>query len=107
MKRFVESNPGLRSRFKRYLHFGDYYADELMEIFQSLVKKHDYIVDEDAKEKVRFIVDEAVKNKDRYFGNARYVRNMFEKIIENQAMRLAEQGLTDKYSLQHILLQDI
>ena len=107
MERFVGSNPGLKSRFKRYLHFEDYDADQLMEIFQLLVNKHDYIVDEDAREKVRVIVDEAVKDRDRHFGNARYVRNMFEKIIENQAMRLAEQGLTDRSSLQQILLQDI
>ena len=107
MKRFVESNPGLKSRFKRHLYFEDYDTDELMEIFQSLVKKHDYIVDEDAKGKVRDIVDEAVKNRDRHFGNARFVRNLFEKIVENQAMRLAEQGLTDKASLQQILHRDI
>ena len=107
MKRFIESNPGLKSRFNRYFHFEDYNTDELMEIFQLLVKKHDYIIENDAVEKVRDTIKDAVANRDKHFGNARYVRNMFEKVLENQAMRLAEQGFSDKASLQRILPQDI
>lgn len=107
MKQFVESNPGLKSRFNRYFHFEDYSIEQLMDIFQLLLKKHEYVIQPEAKERVRAKIEGAVKNHDNHFGNARYVRNMFEKILENQAMRLAEQGLTDRTSLQQILPQDI
>lgn len=107
MKQFIQTNPGIKSRFNRYFHFEDYSAEELMDIFQLLLKKHEYLIDEEAREKVKEKVKEAVKNRDKHFGNARYMRNLFEKILENQAMRLTSQGVTDRSSLQQILPQDI
>ncbi|MDE6022562.1 MAG: AAA family ATPase, partial [Muribaculaceae bacterium] len=89
MRHFIKSNPGLKSRFNRYFHFEDYSSSELWEIFNSMLGKHDYVIEDEAKIKLRLILDKAVQNHDRYFGNARYVRNLFEKIIENQAMRLS------------------
>ncbi len=107
MKQFIASNPGLKSRFNRYFHFEDYSVEELMDIFQLLVKKHEYLIEGEATEKVRGKVEEAVKNRDKHFGNARFVRNLFEKILESQAMRLTAQDLSDRSSLQQILPQDI
>ncbi len=107
MKQFIDSNPGLKSRFNRYFHFEDYSKQELMEIFQLLVKKHEYLIEGEAKNKVSDKVEEAIKNRDKHFGNARYVRNLFEKILENQALRLTAQDLSDRSSLQQILPQDI
>lgn len=107
MKNFIESNPGLKSRFNRYFHFEDYSASELWDIFQLLLKKNEYTLDADAETKIRQILDNAIQNRDRHFGNARYVRNLFEKILENQAMRLAATGSSDRESLQKITASDI
>lgn len=93
MKQFIESNPGLRSRFNRYIHFDDYSADELMDIFKLNTRKYDYIVEQEAESKLNRLFSFAVANKDEHFGNGRFARNILEKVIENQAGRLA--SLTD------------
>ncbi len=95
MKTFVNSNPGLHSRFSRFLHFDDYSADELAAIYGSYLAKFDYMTDDSASAAVKSVMAEAVATKDRNFGNARFVRNMFEKTLERQAKRLAASNLTD------------
>ena len=89
MQGFIDSNPGLQSRFNRYIHFEDYSADELFSIFKMYVKRNDYVLDAAADVALRQRLEKAVAEKDRNFGNARTVRNLFEKTLENQAMRLA------------------
>lgn len=88
MKQFIDSNPGLQSRFTRYIHFDDYNVDELMEIFIRLVKENDYQLTRLAESKLQEILRKAVDTKTKNFGNARYVRNLFEKTCELQASRL-------------------
>lgn len=107
MKDFINANPGLQSRFNRYIFFADYSADDLWQIFERNLAKHDYIIDDDAAAKMRAFLDHAVAHRDRNFGNARYVRNVFEKILENQAGRLAKLSAIDKESLQRIIAADI
>lgn len=89
MKRFIDSNPGLQSRFTRYIHFADYTADELKQIFMLNVKKNQYTLEPDGEERLSEILDYAVEHKDKNFGNGRYVRNLFERTIQNQAIRLS------------------
>ncbi len=89
IKNFVNSNPGLSSRFNRYIEFPDYTEDELAEIFKTLLSKYDYKMDYDAEVAMKRCIAKAVQNKDSRFGNGRYVRNLFEKVIEKQANRLA------------------
>lgn len=89
MKRFIDSNPGLQSRFTRYIHFADYTAVELKQIFMLNVKKNQYILEPKGEEKLSNILNYAVGHKDKSFGNGRYVRNLFEKTIQNQAIRLS------------------
>jgi len=89
IKKFVNSNPGLSSRFNRYIEFPDYTEDELAEIFKSLLSRYDYKMDYDAEVAMKKCITAAVQNKDSHFGNGRYVRNLFEKVIEKQANRLA------------------
>mgnify|MGYP003299028107 CR=1 FL=1 len=89
MKQFIDSNPGLQSRFNRYIHFADYDADELMQIFRLHTTKNEYIMNEEAIFALKNILQEAVKNKDKNFGNGRFVRNLFEETLQNQAMRVA------------------
>lgn len=107
MQQFIESNPGLKSRFNRYFHFSDYSATELWEIFKRNLTKHEYVLDSDAEEKVKQILREAVSQKDVNFGNARFVRNLFEKILENQATRIAGENNPERSVLQRIMLSDV
>ena len=101
MKRFIDSNPGLQSRFNRYIHFDDYTTDELNQIFLLNVDKNQYVLDEEGQTLLTQILNFAVEHKDKNFGNGRYVRNLFEKTIQNQAMRLSCQPniTTDELSM--------
>lgn len=97
MSRFIESNPGLKSRFNRYFYFNDYTPDELVAIFNKLCKDSHFKPTEAANEKLRSLLTTLYENRDRTFGNARLVRNLFEKTIEQQANRLAViTNLTDE-----------
>lgn len=109
MKEFIDSNPGLESRFNRYIHFEDYSADELHKIFNLNVAKHEYILSPEANERVLNVLKNDVANKDENFGNARHVRNIFEKTLENQATRLSEisSDSLDRQKLQEITAEDI
>ena len=107
MKRFIDSNPGLQSRFNRYIHFDDYNADELVQIFEMYVKKHDYVMDQQATEALKHSIAYAVAHKDKNFGNARFVRNLFERTLEQQAMRLASETTLTKEALQLLTAPDI
>ena len=89
IKQFINSNPGLESRFNRYIHFEDYSAEELHQIFQLSLKKSAYQITQDAWNEIRAIIYQKVQNKDAHFGNARYIRNLFEKVIQKQNNRLA------------------
>lgn len=89
IKQFINSNPGLESRFNRYIHFEDYSAEELLQIFQLSLKKSAYQITQDAWNEIRAIIYQKVQNKDAHFGNARYIRNLFEKVIQKQNNRLA------------------
>ena len=97
MKRFIDSNPGLQSRFTRYINFPDYTDKELFEIFQLYLSKNQYTIDDDAAELLKNNFNYAVAHKDKNFGNARYVRNIFERAVEQQANRLsAKRGIKDE-----------
>ena len=89
IKTFVNSNPGLASRFNRYIDFPDYTPAELVEIFKHMVAKYDYTLSADADVTLKECIAQAVSKKDARFGNGRFVRNLFEKAIERQANRLA------------------
>lgn len=98
MDRFIHSNPGLESRFNRFLHFEDYTVDEMMRIFEMQCQKGCYTLERQAAEMVREFIarenDDAVS-----FGNARGVRNIFEQILVNQANRLA--------GMEHVTREDL
>jgi len=90
MKNFINSNPGLESRFNHYIHFPDYSDSELYDIFFMYLRKNEYSVSKEAAEYLKTKLAEVVKSKDRNFGNARYVRNLFERTIQAHANRLAQ-----------------
>jgi SpoVK/Ycf46/Vps4 family AAA+-type ATPase len=100
MRRFLESNPGLRSRFSREIDFPDYSTDELVEIFGRFAAEHEYTLGDGAEEKLRAIF--AGAERDESFGNARFARTLFEQALNAQALRLGQQ---DVESLGHDELQ--
>lgn len=106
MKTFIDSNPGLQSRFNRYIHFSDYNADELKQIFLLNAKKNQYFLDNEAMIKLEKLISTAIANKDKNFGNARFVRNLFEKSIQNQAMRLSSQPNITEEILSTLIAED-
>lgn len=85
---FINSNPGLRSRFNKFMNFSDYNENELMEIFASMCKANDYYLADSAEAAVQSYLSDMVNNKGNNFANARDVRNLFENIITNQATRI-------------------
>lgn len=88
MQDFVRSNPGLVSRFNKFIHFEDYTPDELLEIFKSMCSKSGYHLTADAELLVAHILTARYEMRDKDFANAREARNLFEKIIVHQATRL-------------------
>lgn len=88
IKRFIDLNPGLQSRFNRYIEFPDYDVESLLEIFLLNARRNQYRCDESALQALRENIEEAIDQKGKNFGNARFVRNVFEKAIEAQATRL-------------------
>ncbi|MEK7423255.1 MAG: AAA family ATPase [Actinomycetota bacterium] len=91
MVTFIDTNPGLRSRFTRVVTFPDYTTDELVIIFVKLGAKSHYECSDDALRQVRHLIE--IEPRTRGFGNARFVRNLFETAVAHQAMRVAP--LTD------------
>jgi SpoVK/Ycf46/Vps4 family AAA+-type ATPase len=107
MQRFIDSNPGLQSRFNRYIDFPDYSSGELTDIFKMYMKKNQYTLAPDAEEYLKEQFEYAVAHKDRNFGNARFARNVFEKSIQQQANRLAGQTNLDKGRLSELTVEDL
>lgn len=106
METFIHSNPGLESRFNRFLHFDDYSLDELLDIFRMQCEKGCYALEQAAEEQVREYIRE--ENTDPVsFGNARGVRNLFERILVCQANRLAALEQVSREELMTITAQDV
>ena len=107
MEKFINSNPGLKSRFNKYFEFPDYTIDELEEIFYLNCKKYDYVVEEDAKKQIRARIISRKMQRQENFANAREVRNMFEDIITNQARRVAEMEKPTHDDMMMITVMDL
>ena len=107
MPRFIDSNPGLKSRFNKYLYFEDYNGDQLFEIFQGRVKRNDYRLDEAAEAAVKDHLQELYEDRDDSFGNARDVRNLFEKIVAAQADRVAGLESPTDEDISTITVEDL
>ena len=107
MENFINSNPGLKSRFNKYIDFPDYTIDELMGIFDMNCKKYDYEVDDDVKAQIRAMIVQRKMAAMENFANAREVRNLFEEIITNQARRVAAMENPGRDDMKKILLEDL
>lgn len=89
MTAFLESNPGLKSRFNKFIHFGDYTSDEMARIFEYMLDKAQYRASEEAQAAIARAMTSLHQSRDEHFGNARLVRNLFEHVQQEQANRLA------------------
>ena len=106
MDQFIHSNPGLESRFNRYLHFDDYNVDEMMAILDLQLKKGQYVLEDAARDAVRSYIEDS-NTSSIAFGNARGIRNIFEKLLVEQANRLSSQVELDKDALMTITEADV
>ena len=89
MEKFISSNPGLESRFNKYIEFPDYCGADLMAIFEMRCKKGGYVLTEEAAEYAKGYFEAMYAARDENFGNGRDVRNYFEDCVTRQANRLA------------------
>ena len=101
MNHFFESNPGLRSRFNYFINFENYSSTELIDILETLAKKDDYQLSVELKERLSSYFTDELEAKVENFSNGRFVRNLYEDLIMNQAVRLNN---NKKYSSQELSL---
>lgn len=105
MELFLKINPGLKSRFPNIIEFKDYSVDEMMDIAEIFYSEKGYVLKDEAKNKLRRILTEASRGED--FGNGRYVRNLFERSVNNQALRLSHDMDLTREELIIIEAEDI
>ncbi|WP_081831945.1 AAA family ATPase [Prevotella sp. P6B1] len=91
MHDFIDTNPGLKSRFTQTIHFDDYTPDELTEIFLHLAAGKNFTVDEDTRAAIHRLFEQLYLRRDKNFGNAREARRIFNEAIERQSQRLVKQ----------------
>ncbi len=107
MHEFIESNPGLRSRFNKYIYFTDYTSSELMEIFKLMCKENDYVLTDNAafiaETYLRGLADDKTEN----FANARLVRNYFERCVDRQATRICDDAEINEDDLVTFIREDM
>jgi len=103
MEEFINSNPGLKSRFNRFIEFPDYDANDLLQIFSKMIETNQYKLSDNARIKLLELIKSHTEVKDKNFGNGRYVRNIFEMTIQNQANALSKKNKIEEEDLILIL----
>lgn len=107
MQQFIESNPGLKSRFTRYIHFDDYNATDLQQIFQRLCEKHEFKLTPQAQTASQQAIEQLWRQRGENFGNAREVRTFFERVMQLHANRLSLLSNPDREALSTLTIEDI
>ena len=107
MRGFLDANPGLRSRFATTVEFADYTSAELAAIFRSMAKKNQFRLAPDLDAGLDDAIAKLTRRRDRTFGNARFVRQLFEDATGRQANRLAEAGTLSGEALSTLVLADL
>lgn len=105
MEEFLNSNPGLRSRFNKNIQFDDYSVEELIKIFEKMCAEYDYQVAPAAMAVLANKFEEIINKPN--FANARDVRNYFEKVVNSHANRMMKVGISDGNQLQLIGVEDL
>lgn len=107
MDKFINSNPGLRSRFKNFIQFTDYNGEELFNIFLGFCKKNQYLLSDDVRDALSDYFNRLYDNRDKNFGNGRDVRNIFESIVTCQSKRVARMKNPSDKKIATITLNDL
>jgi hypothetical protein len=107
MQDFLDSNPGLRSRFNKHIHFDDYGVEQLVKIFNTFCKKADFKLTEGAEKELTSVFGVLCAARDETFGNARAARNLFEATLSKQANRLVSLPKVDREILSTVEAADI
>ena len=107
MKAFLESDPGLKSRFNKFIHFEDYTAPEMARIFEHMLEKAQYRATEAARSDIEGVMRRLCENRGEHFGNARVVRNLFEQAQQEHANRLSSIAEPTREELLTIEAADI
>jgi hypothetical protein len=108
MEKFLRSNPGLESRFTRFIRFEDYAVPDLCRIFEKFCRESEYSLTPTAFANALVLFTTAYHRRDERFGNARFVRNVYEMTVAKQSDRLsARAGYLDRSALATIIGQDI
>ncbi len=107
MQQFIQANPGLKSRFTRYIHFDDYNAADLQQIFQRLCEKHEFKLSTQAQTASQQAIAQLWQQRGENFGNAREVRTFFERVMQLHANRLSLISNPDRDALSTLTLEDI
>ena len=107
MKSFIESNPGLKSRFKTFVHFADYSGEEMMNIFRGFCKKNEYVLSPEAARRLCEHFNKMYEQRDKAFANGRDARNLFEKIVTRQSRRIAKLCDPDNNTIKEIRSEDL
>ena len=107
MKKFIDANSGLASRFNHYVEFPDYTADELAAMFRTNAKKSQYVLSADVERNLSAFIAAKTANRDRRFGNGRWVRNLFEQTVAHQAERVADIKEPTPEQLMTIEMRDV
>ena len=107
MEKFIHSNPGLESRFNKYISFPDYDGGQLMEMFRIRCKKNGYTLTEEADKAALEAFADLYENRGENFGNGRDVRNCFEDMIVRQSNRVAKLENPTKEDLMTVLPEDL
>ena len=107
MNEFLNSNPGLRSRFNKFILFEDFTAEELYQIFEGMCKKADYQVSSEAEKEAREFFENRLLHKPENYANARDVRNYFEKAVERQASRIVKEKDVNEKMLATLEKEDL
>jgi SpoVK/Ycf46/Vps4 family AAA+-type ATPase len=110
MQDFIETNPGLTSRFTKKIHFIDYNGEEMTEIFVKMINNKSMETNPETEEWIRNYFDQLYQNRDKNFGNARTVRNIFEAALQKQSSRvtvLVKSGISDPAIINTLIKEDI
>jgi stage V sporulation protein K len=107
MDRFLKLNPGLPSRFPVVISFPDYSADELMEIAKRMLTEREYILTRDCEWKLKSHIERIRNSEIESFSNGRYIRNMIEKAVRRQSVRLLNDSRQDRKTLMTIQSDDL
>jgi SpoVK/Ycf46/Vps4 family AAA+-type ATPase len=102
MKHFLESNPGLKSRFKLFYDFEDYLPQELIRIADFAAQERGVLLSAEARVEMEKIILEAYRKRDKKFGNARFVHDLVEKAKQNLAMRIMYNEEVDQFSAEEL-----